>query len=79
MTKRLLATTEQVIDALGGNHAVADMLGGHHKAVANWRYFGFFPANTYLALREALKQRHKRARAPDSLWAMRPLIPNKRS
>jgi hypothetical protein len=55
------------------------MLGGHHKAVANWRYFGFFPANTYLALREALKQRHKRARAPDSLWAMRPLIPNKRS
>jgi hypothetical protein len=65
-------TTVEIIDFLGGNQAVAEMLGTHHKAVANWRYFEFFPANTYLAIKKVLRRRGRSA--PDSLWAMRPLV-----
>lgn len=66
------ATTVDVIEHLGGNTKVAVMLDTTDKAVANWRYSGLFPANTYLALCEALG--NAKERAPDSLWAMRPLI-----
>ena len=71
MQKRVITTAREVIDVLGGNHVVAEMLGTHHKAVANWRYSGMFPSSTYLALTAALKQRKRSA--PDKLWGMRPL------
>jgi hypothetical protein len=65
-----LATTIDVIDQLGGNNEVAAMIeGAHPKAVANWRYFGIFPANTYLVLKEALRKRGYSA--PDQLWNMK--------
>lgn len=65
-------TTVEVIDFLGGNVMVAGYLGTHPKAVANWRYFEFFPANTYLAIKTLLRRRGRSA--PDELWAMKPLI-----
>lgn len=70
MTK--LENTVDIIDYLGGNDRVANMLGTTAKAVANWRYSGMFPASTYVALRKAL--RRARANAPDALWAMKPLL-----
>jgi hypothetical protein len=62
-------TTIAVIDALGGNAAVAEMLGITVTAVANYRAFGYFPAATYFVLRDALKARG--VQADESLWNMK--------
>lgn len=66
---RRLRTTGDVIDALGGNAAIAEMLAGTNvRAVANWRLYGKFPAHTYVAINAALKA--KRCEAPGNLWPM---------
>jgi len=65
----LLTTTSDVIEALGGNPAVAEITGSTTKAVWNWRGFKAFPSNTYIMLTEAL--RAKGLSAPDSLWGMK--------
>lgn len=62
-----LTTTAQVIDALGGNPALAEYAGVVHTAVSNWRKTKF-PAHTYVWLRRLMKRR--RIEAPDGLWAM---------
>jgi hypothetical protein len=67
--KSHITTTDEVIHALGGDQNVSEILGVHRKAVSNWRYFGIFPAATYLVLKQMLKKRGKDA--PDTLWAMR--------
>lgn len=64
-----LSTTSAVIDALGGNRAVADLTHTTNKAVWNWHGFETFPSNTYVVLIEALHERGKTA--PASLWGMR--------
>lgn len=64
----VLKTTEEVIDKLGGNIAVASLLRTNAKAVSNWRSFNRFPTHTYRAIKDALKAR--RCSAPDSLWPM---------
>lgn len=64
-----LTTTIDIIEQLGGNKEVAKLLGATEKAVANWRYFGVFPANTYLVLKKALKR--QKCSAPDMLWNMK--------
>jgi hypothetical protein len=64
-----LTTTEAVIDALGGNAAVRALTGSKAPAVSNWAKFETFPANTYLAMTEALKAIGKTA--PASLWSMK--------
>jgi hypothetical protein len=65
-----LATTIEVIEHLGGNDEVAAMIENtHYKAVANWRYFGIFPANTYVVLKKELRKH--RFSAPDELWNMK--------
>lgn len=69
--KKHLESTISVIEFLGGNKAVAELLDADEKAVANWRYFEVFPANTYVALKHVLRL-HGRT-APDELWTMRPL------
>jgi len=64
-----LSTTSEVMDALGGNLAVAELTGSKPKAVWNWRGFETFPSNTYVAMTEALLAKGKTA--PASLWGMK--------
>lgn len=64
-----LTTTSDVIEALGGNPAVAELTGSTPKAVWNWRGFETFPANTYVAMTQALRTKGKSA--PASLWGMK--------
>mgnify|MGYP003439481101 FL=1 len=64
-----LTTTSEVMDALGGNGAVAELTGSSIKAVWNWRGFETFPSNTYVAMTIALRAAGKTA--PASLWGMK--------
>jgi hypothetical protein len=64
-----LKTTSEVMDALGGNAAVAELTGSKIKAVWNWRGFETFPSNTYVAMTDALLQ--KGLSAPATLWGMK--------
>ena len=72
-----LNTTGEVLDFLGGDKIVALMLKAKPKAVSNWRYFGYFPAHTYLAIKDELTRR--RRSAPNSLWAMTPPLRQRKS
>ncbi len=65
---RTLHTSGEVIDALGGTAKVARLFGRRMTVVSNWRTSGGFPANTYLAFRDALNGIH--AEAPAELWNM---------
>jgi hypothetical protein len=65
---RRLHSVRQVIDELGGNTAVAKMLGYSSHRVAMWLSKGNFPSNTYIVFKIALSRR--KASAPDSLWRM---------
>lgn len=69
MDLEILDTTEQVIDALGGNQPVAELTLSKPNAVSNWRGFKTFPSNTYVAITEALRERG--LAAPASLWGMK--------
>lgn len=64
-----LHTTTEVMDALGGNPAVAALTHSKLTAVSNWRSFKTFPSNTYVAMIKALHRIGKTA--PASLWGMR--------
>jgi len=64
-----LATTAEVVEALGGYLAVAEITHSKPKAASNWPRFKTFPANTYLAITEALLAKGKTA--PASLWGMK--------
>jgi hypothetical protein len=61
-------SVREVISTLGGARKVAEMFGLTENAVWNWVATDRFPANTYLAIRNAL--RSKRRKAPDTLWRM---------
>jgi hypothetical protein len=63
-----LDSAADVIDALGGVRAVADLTGSTYRAVHNWKQNGRFPAKTFLVLDAALLERKARARA--DLWRM---------
>ena len=54
MSKRAFTSTSQVIEALGGNAAIAALTGRWPGAVSNWRSLDHFPANTYVIMRDAL-------------------------
>jgi hypothetical protein len=69
MDLEILETTEQVIEALGGNGPVAEITASKTNAVSNWRSFPTFPSNTYVAMTAALEQCGKTA--PASLWGMK--------
>lgn len=64
-----LKTTSEVMDALGGNIAVAELTSSSTKAVWNWRGFETFPSKTYVAMIGALEARGKTA--PATLWGMK--------
>lgn len=64
-----LSTTDQVIKALGGYWAVSDMTGRRtYQAAFNWKCSGGFPADTYIVLQTALRERGHTA--PARLWGM---------
>jgi hypothetical protein len=67
-TQTQLRTTKDVIEALGGTTAVAELTGRSYRAAFNWRGFQTFPANTFLKMRAALDE--KGELAPPSLWGM---------
>lgn len=69
MSIEVIETAEQVFDALGGNSAVEAITSSKPSAVSNWRSFGSFPSNTYVAMNDALAAVGKTA--PASLWGMR--------
>lgn len=64
-----LSTTREVMDALGGTSAVAKLTGRTYSAAFNWLILKTFPANTYVALTDALAEKGKTA--PASLWGMK--------
>jgi hypothetical protein len=72
MSGKKLKSTVAVIDYLGGDRRVAEILGTDHKAVYNWRRFRIFPASTYVALQAALQYYGRTA--PDKLWSMKKLV-----
>lgn len=64
-----LGTVREVVDALGGLKAVADLTGVDPGTVSAWQTrIGSFPARTYLVLTAALEERGKTA--PAGLWRM---------
>lgn len=64
-----IETTTEIIDALGGNLAVARLTSSTAKAVSNWRGSGKFPSNTFLIIKAELMR--SGMSAPDHLWSMR--------
>jgi hypothetical protein len=66
---KILKTTSEVMDALGGNQAVSKLTGCTAQAVSNWRRFDSFPSNTFVAMTGALAMSGQFA--PASLWGMR--------
>jgi hypothetical protein len=64
-----LPSVPLVIDALGGNKAVAELAHTTGKVVSHWRSTRKFPANSYVDIQKKLKKMG--LSAPDTLWAMR--------
>lgn len=64
-----LANVSDVIDALGGNTAVAEKTKNAISAISNWRRANKFPPNTYILINGELNKIGKTA--PSSLWNMR--------
>jgi hypothetical protein len=64
-----LETLEDVMTALGGRQAVADLLDAKSSTISMWKYAGKFPANTYVIMTDALHAIDKTA--PATLWAMK--------
>jgi hypothetical protein len=72
MSPKILNTTGDVIDALGGTHKVADLMGCKSaEVVINWRRIGKFPAKHYLAFQALLAPAGYWA--PASLWRQKEL------
>ncbi len=64
----ILTTTEEVVHALGGTRAVAELTGRKYTAAAHWAKFDTFPSNTFLVISAELERRG--FSAPASLWNM---------
>lgn len=65
----MLNSAEQVIEALGGIHAAAELAGVGPTAVWNWRARGRIPAELLLIFSDALKR--DRLRADPSVFGVR--------
>lgn len=52
-----MMTVDDVIDALGGTLAVAELFGVGRTAVVNWRTFGKFPARLHYRLAKVCAER----------------------
>lgn len=67
-----LATTKDVIRALGDKAVVAAMVGASYETVCNWARANHFPPKTFVALQRAMAERG--IRAPIELWGMVALV-----
>lgn len=64
-----ITTVEGVIEALGGTSATASLLGYRlMQPVSEWKRRNRLPADKYLLMQDALRQRGKTA--PPSLWGI---------
>jgi hypothetical protein len=68
MTARILKSADEVIDALGGTVATANLTGRKAQHVTNWRASGRLPAKTFLVISKQLRELEKSA--PPSLWGI---------
>lgn len=50
----MITSVEQMIDALGGTSAAADLVGIDKRVVSNWKARGRVPAGYFFALTDAL-------------------------
>ncbi len=66
-----LTTTREIMAALGGTQAVANLTGRKYSAASNWllESKGQFPPNTFVVMNAALASIGKSA--PASLWGMK--------
>jgi hypothetical protein len=64
-----LRSASEVIDALGGTTATAQLIGRKPQHVSNWRASGRLPAFTFLLLTAELE--NLGMTAPPSLWGIR--------
>lgn len=63
-----LTTNAQVLDGLGGDHAVAALTGANYKNVEGWRRADKIPSRYYPVMAYAL---HKKGlSAPAELWGV---------
>jgi len=69
MANSPLTTVDEVIEALGGNTAAAELLEVGYNSIINWRMSDRFPASTYVQIQGELGKRQKVASA--YLWRMR--------
>lgn len=69
MEQETLSSVAAVVDELGGNQAVGELTQRKAKTVWYWRDSGAFPANTYLTITSALREKGKTA--PSNLWSMK--------
>lgn len=65
-----LKTTDEVIEALGGRKAIAELTGRDPHSVLNWetKRRNRFPRETLFVMQDALGKLEKPATAPLSLW-----------
>lgn len=64
-----LLTVDQVVDALGGTVAVADLTGKKPQQISLARKSGRLPTDTFLIMGEQLRQ--SGFQAPPRLWGMK--------
>jgi DNA-binding transcriptional regulator YdaS (Cro superfamily) len=67
LIKTTVKTVDDVIDALGGTHAAAQLFSVTEAAVSNWRVRGL-PPRRFLTIQKVLASRG--IAAPPSLWRM---------
>ena len=66
MVPNQLAVAADVIDALGGVSAVAELTQTSYRAAHNWKARGQFPAKSYALMKRELERLGYAA--DDSLW-----------
>jgi len=66
----MLTSVEQVISAIGGNNAAAELAGVSCSAVSNWKFRQRIPPEFFLIFTEAL-ERSGGARVDPGVFAMR--------
>lgn len=54
----MLRSVDDIVDALGGTTAVAELVGAGLSAISNWKFRGSIPPEHFLTITEALDERN---------------------